>query len=370
MTTHHDYTSMNHPQSFATEEEEDVHFYQTYSDGGASGDDYGSASPPQHSPTEDIDFGIPESCRSAILPATFNYSQHDNIGGPQSSPQVQPPHQPSTQLPANKRLKPGRPFNRVSKAGKHHLVTPAGACALLRCSFTKNGQPCTSEASLPSTMREHLIEEHMEFSPFQCSTCKRIFTRLALETRHLQTKKGGERTCPNQPQGVDDNYQARCKVRDALWGIQTQQDEVNVAVALIKQYNGQLESRKRRGQPRGDSTLTAYQSIPPGSGTIQPTIRHSHSYSQPLSRHHSHSPNRNPARGPTFPDFSSFHQQPQSHQPHQHQPHQHQATNEWPQPQQQQHRDLPVGQVYPHQFLPPSSGADTSTNNLYRRDFH
>lgn len=166
MTTHHDYTSMNHPQSFATEEEEDVHFYQTYSDGGASGDDYGSASPPQHSPTEDIDFGIPESCRSAILPATFNYSQHDNIGGPQSSPQVQPPHQPSTQLPANKRLKPGRPFNRVSKAGKHHLVTPAGACALLRCSFTKNGQPCTSEASLPSTMRQvhpaspHLPQDH------------------------------------------------------------------------------------------------------------------------------------------------------------------------------------------------------------------
>lgn len=89
----------------------------------------------------------------------------------------------------------------------------------------------------------------MRFSPFQCRNCKRVFTRLSLETRHLRqdsNAEGNQRHCPNSPVADDRNYQIRCEVRDALWDIHTTQEEVDRAVRLIMHYNGHLEERRRR----------------------------------------------------------------------------------------------------------------------------
>jgi len=212
----------------------------------------------------------------------------------------------SHQTQVNRRLRgEAKPFNRVSKTGKSHFVTPAATCVGFRCTFTENGQPCsdTDTFKLPSAMRqvpsthraptlfnarsdsntmasirEHLISKHMEFSPFQCANCKRVFTRLALETRHLQRQDTGNRICPNEPQIGDKNYQARCSVRDALWGIRAKQEEVDKAVLLIKICNGQLEGRKRRGAQRdptsfGESLDPSFSLAPPRSPLKYPPRR-------------------------------------------------------------------------------------------------
>lgn len=95
----------------------------------------------------------------------------------------------------------------------------------------------------------HILDTHMTFSPFQCRNCKRVFTRLSLETRHLRQDDqvpGSPRHCPNSPVPDDSNFMARCDVRNALWNIHTAQHEVDTAVRLIAHYNGRLEERRRR----------------------------------------------------------------------------------------------------------------------------
>ncbi|KAI5796562.1 hypothetical protein EDC01DRAFT_43776 [Geopyxis carbonaria] len=143
-----------------------------------------------------------------------------------------------------------KPFPRKSKAGNQHYVTPSGATSGFSCNFIeiRGGAKCQSNFELPSKIREHLIDDHMRFSPFQCSNCKKVFTRLSILTRHLTKSQGGEeRTCNNPPAGEDEHYLIRNSVKNALWEIRQQQHEVDVAVSLIMRYNGRLEERRRRG---------------------------------------------------------------------------------------------------------------------------
>jgi len=262
-----------------------------YTGGYASGDEYNLSQDSQG----EMDFELDaESVRRSVPPVDYVSQPHEHLGDPQSGQHLQA----SQQTQVNRRLRgEAKPFNRVSKTGKSHFVTPAAACAGFRCTFTENGQPCsyTDTFKLPSAMRqvpsthraptlfnarsdsntmasirEHLISKHMEFSPFQCANCKRVFTRLALETRHLQRQDTGNRICPNEPQIGDKNYQARCSVRDVLWGIRTKQEEVDKAVLLIKICNSQLEGRKRRGAQRdptssGESLDHSFSLAPPRS---------------------------------------------------------------------------------------------------------
>jgi len=234
------------------------------------------------------------SARRPVPPVDYVLQPHEHLGDPQSGQHLQA----SQETQVNRRRSEAKPFNRVSKTGKSHFVTPAAACGGFRCTFTENGQPCSdtdtfrlpsairqvpsippspsslfnarSDSNTMASIREHLIAKHMEFSPFQCAKCKRVFTRLALETRHLQKQDTGNRICPNEPQTGDKNYQARCRVRDALWGIRTKQEEVNKAVLLIKDCNGRLEGRKRRGAQRdptsfGESLDPSFSLAPPRS---------------------------------------------------------------------------------------------------------
>jgi hypothetical protein len=88
----------------------------------------------------------------------------------------------------------------------------------------------------------------MEFSPFQCDNCLRVFTRLSLRTRHLEKAATGGRICPLQTTTSGEEFEIRKGVEEALWSIRLEQAEVDAAVELIKRYNGQLSAHHRQGQ--------------------------------------------------------------------------------------------------------------------------
>lgn len=162
-----------------------------------------------------------------------------------------------------------RPFSRKSKAGTQHTVTPsaAGPEGGFVCSFvTANRRTCGASFKLPSDIRfvtrsycqpsfltrknemsrSHLIEQHMNFSPFQCENCKRVYTRKSLYTRHLKESPGSRRQCPNRQAGPDDAFYFRKETYTALWAIQVTQEQVDRAVRIINQHNDNLPSRRRR----------------------------------------------------------------------------------------------------------------------------
>ncbi|KAF8542946.1 hypothetical protein BDD12DRAFT_302525 [Trichophaea hybrida] len=216
----------------------------------------------------------------------YNPSHHNNTDATDTSE----PAEYSTTKSGTK------PFTRTSKAGNKHFVTPAGA-SILKCTFVENGQPCTADTfNLPSKIRAHLIEKHMEFSPFQCGNCMRVFTRLSLRTRHLEKLEVGStlRICPHQTSQRGGDFEARQRVEEALWNIRLEQTEVNNAIQLIKQYNGQLEARRRRGQstdrsPRGSgppSPQSREYRLP--SGVRKTDHRRTRSTSSPDQTRHSH----------------------------------------------------------------------------------
>ncbi|RPB02265.1 hypothetical protein L873DRAFT_1787664 [Choiromyces venosus 120613-1] len=156
-----------------------------------------------------------------------------------------------------------RPFSRKSKAGNQHTVTPsaAGPEGGFICKFEAGGSICGLSFKLPSDIRTHLIEKHMTFSPFQCETCKRVYTRKSLYTRHLrgvdqtgsQQKRGPARQCPNRAMDADDAFYIRKETYAALWAIQITQEQVDKAVSTIKRHNGMLPSRRRRTQNQNET---------------------------------------------------------------------------------------------------------------------
>lgn len=100
--------------------------------------------------------------------------------------------------------------------------------------------------------RFHLIEDHMNFSPFQCEKCMRVYTRKSLYTRHLkevgqESKTRRTRQCPHRAVEPDEAFHIRKRTYEALWAIQVTQDQVDNAISVIKQHNnGALPSRRRR----------------------------------------------------------------------------------------------------------------------------
>jgi len=101
----------------------------------------------------------------------------------------------------------------------------------------------------------------MNFSPFQCENCKRVYTRKSLYTRHLkdvdqtgsQPKRGPSRECPNRKMDADEAFYIRKDIHAALWAIQTVQEQVDWAVSIIKRNNGALPTRRRRTQNQNES---------------------------------------------------------------------------------------------------------------------
>ncbi|KAG0633958.1 hypothetical protein HOY80DRAFT_1141038 [Tuber brumale] len=200
-------------------------------------------------------------------------------------------------LPSNR----PRPFSRKSKAGNQHTVTPsaAGPHGGFICTFETGGSACGQSFKLPSDMRAHLIEKHMAFSPFQCETCKRVYTRKSLYTRHLKDvdqpgshqARGPSRQCPNRAMEADDAFYIRKQTYAALWAIQTTQEQVDKAVSTIMTNNGMLPSRRRRIQNHNETEpsetrLPTHGSTPPfGTHTqVSPqgfTPQQSSPYTQP-----------------------------------------------------------------------------------------
>lgn len=94
----------------------------------------------------------------------------------------------------------------------------------------------------------------MNFSPFQCDNCMRVYTRKSLYTRHLkgvsqEGTTGQIRQCPHRATEQDEAFRIRKKTYEALWAIQVTQDQVNNAIDIINQHNnGALPSRRRRTQ--------------------------------------------------------------------------------------------------------------------------
>ncbi|KAF8246049.1 hypothetical protein K440DRAFT_632733 [Wilcoxina mikolae CBS 423.85] len=250
-----------------------------------------------------------------------------------------------------------KPFTRTSKAGNKHFVTPAGA-SILKCTFVKNGRPCTTGTfNLPSKIRAHLIDKHMEFSPFQCENCMRVFTRLSLRTRHLEKPEAGStlRICPHQPSQRGGDFEARQQVEEALWNIRLEQTEVDDAIQLIKKYNGHLEARRRRGQstdrsPRGSgppSPQSRECRLP--SGVRKNDHRRTRSTSSTDQTRHSHQflASAHPVR--YQPSQISVHPSHPSQQ--QLQPHPPQYTQGWPEP---------AGYPFVGSFVPRVHSADAS----------
>ncbi|CAZ85617.1 unnamed protein product [Tuber melanosporum] len=175
-----------------------------------------------------------------------------------------------------------RPFSRKSKAGNQHTVTPsaAGPHGGFICSFKTGGSTCGRSFKLPSDMRAHLIEKHMSFSPFQCETCKRVYTRKSLYTRHLkgvdqtssQQTRGHSRQCPNRAMEADDAFYYRKETYAALWAIQTTQEQVEKAVNTIETHNGMLPSRRRRTQNQNETEPP--ETRPPIHGSTPPFGTH------------------------------------------------------------------------------------------------
>jgi len=155
--TPHDYETTDHysHNALAYQSDQNIHFITgPYSEPGGSDSEYESASP-QHPSPNIVGFDpVVDGVQCVAPPGLYDFQQHENIGDHQPSHQPQQPYQ----LSINKRHKisSAKPFNRVSKAGKPHLVTPAGACSGLRCSFTKDGRPCHDQTlfTLPSTIRQ------------------------------------------------------------------------------------------------------------------------------------------------------------------------------------------------------------------------
>ncbi|KAI5793941.1 hypothetical protein FPQ18DRAFT_329325 [Pyronema domesticum] len=196
-------------------------------------------------------------------PGRYSPSSHSDYSSPRDSsgseheydaPMYE--HGNSDDLPFSQHQSTSKPFNRKSRAGKSHVVTPAGAGPGLKCTFDADGTPCNAEMfKVPSKLRHHLIEKHALFSPFQCDNCMRVFTRMSLRTRHLEKvpiipnmhgPRTEERVCPHPPAIKSEDYKTRKDIEDALWRIKTDQKEVEEAIKLIKQYNPLLEGRKKR----------------------------------------------------------------------------------------------------------------------------
>ncbi|CUS12151.1 unnamed protein product [Tuber aestivum] len=201
-----------------------------------------------------------------------------------------------------------RPFTRKSKAGNQHYVTPSSAAPSggFVCTFMMGNSVCRQAFKLPSDIRAHLIESHITFSPFQCETCKRVYTRKSLYTRHLKDvdgthtndKRGPRRMCPNREIDADDAFYVRKETYAALWAIQTTQDQVDKAISTISTHNGMLPGRRRRTQnphetesPEiglpilGTHTQVSTQRVspensPPYSGSFPPSLH----YTQNLPR--------------------------------------------------------------------------------------
>ncbi|KAI5819301.1 hypothetical protein BZA77DRAFT_305044 [Pyronema omphalodes] len=192
-------------------------------------------------------------------------------------------HGNSDGIPFSQQQSTSKPFNRKSRAGKSHVVTPAGAGPGLKCTFNDDGSCCDEEMfKVPSKMRHHLIEKHVLFSPFQCDNCMRVFTRMSLRTRHLEKvpitphdihdPRIEERICPHPPAMQSKDYKIRKLIEDALWSIKTEQKEVEEAIKLIKKYNPILEGRKKRGgsSDRSNGTRTPNRSPRPERASMYP----------------------------------------------------------------------------------------------------
>lgn len=115
----------------------------------------------------------------------------------------------------------------------------------------------------------------MDFSPFQCEKCMRVYTRKSLYTRHLKevSPEGTARRtrqCPNKETEPDKTFHIRKRTYEALWAIQLTQGQVDDAINIIKQHNGTLPSRRRRTQninvPDDSVPVAAGRQLPQSAG--------------------------------------------------------------------------------------------------------
>jgi hypothetical protein len=85
-------------------------------------------------------------------------------------------HGNSDDLPFSQHQSTSKPFNRKSRAGKSHVVTPAGAGPGLKCTFDDDGTPCDAEMfKVPSKMRYAI---HIPLSVYQVSVDLHYVTPL------------------------------------------------------------------------------------------------------------------------------------------------------------------------------------------------
>lgn len=247
--------------------------------------------------------------------ASTSYSSPGEMTGYSSAIEISAPESPDAGIsdrdrsPNNQITVAGhpQPFSRKSKAGNQHTVTPAAAGPEggFICKFLEHGELCGKPFKLPSdirlvidavpnqqireriltpyTYRFHLIEVHLNFSPFQCERCMRVYTRKSLYTRHLKevSQEGTTkriRQCPHRAVEPDEAFRIRKKTYEALWAIQVTQDQVNNAINVIKQHNnGALPDRRRRTQNiSGPEPLEATGLVAEGLQIPQSTDQHLH----------------------------------------------------------------------------------------------
>lgn len=113
-------------------------------------------------------------------PGRYSPSSHSDYSSPRDSsgseheydaPMYE--HGNSDDLPFSQHQSTSKPFNRKSRAGKSHVVTPAGAGPGLKCTFDADGTPCNAEMfKVPSKLRYAI---HLLLSVI---TCQLISTTL------------------------------------------------------------------------------------------------------------------------------------------------------------------------------------------------